>query len=577
MQLERWILNRPGAVLALVVLLTIGALAALVDPVERRSRLRMDPSIFGLLPESSPEREFLNKTQKTFGGSESLVVGFASDDIFTPNALQRIRNVTKALSDMPEIRKVTSLTNAINIYGNEEGLVIGPFVADIPQTQEEIQELKDHVLVNPFTAGSLVSRDGTATALLIELIPIEPPVYGKTRVSDRILENAHAAAGDAEIWLTGGPHLGTANARVMQRETALLPVLMLGAMSIVLLISFRTVRGVIVPLVTVAVAVLWSLALTVLSGHVLNAVTVLVPALLTTLGLSYAVHVVSEYYEVDDEEPARRAAHATAQVQLPVLLTALTTAIGFATLGLSPIPAVRQFGMLSVMGVICATLASLTLAPAVLAFLKPPQRTPPTAKGRGGLAKRVARFAVHYRALVFAGFGAAFVMAIFGGANIRVGSDQITKFPKDSQVRKDFEAVNDRLGGANPVMIVLSADEPGAFKDPDVLREIEALQAWLGADPGVGETTSLVDHIKLLHRAFNENDVEWMVLPSRGRMISQLLLFGDSPELRSLVDVSYQNTVVRVRAKVIDSDEMTALNARIEERLKVLPGHITAK
>ncbi|MAE94484.1 MAG: hypothetical protein CL910_07490 [Deltaproteobacteria bacterium] len=577
MRLERLILERSGLVLVAVALVTVLAFLVVFDPVERRSRLVIEPSIWSLLPEGSPEREFLAETQNRFGSNESLVMGFAIADVFSSDALSRIRRIREALIALPEIRGVTALTNAINISGSEEGLEIGPFVNEIPTRADELAELREHVMTNPFTAGSLVSRDGKATALLIQLAPISTPDYGRARVSERILAAARAEAGDGEIWLAGGPHMGVANARVMLRETVFLPGLMLGVMSLVLVFSFRTVRGVLLPLLTVAVAVLWSLALAVVTGHVLNVVTVLVPALLTTLGLSYAIHVVSEYYEVEEATAVRRAAQATAQVQLPVFLTGLTTAVGFSTLVLSPLPAVRQFGLLSVMGVACTVVASLTLTPAMLSFWTPPRRKPPAIGRSSVLAGKVARFAVHHRLLIFGAFGAAFLVALFGATGIRVGSDQITKFSKESEVRRHFEAVNEKLGGANPLFIVLTADRPGAFKDPEILSEVEALQGWLGAEPTVGETASLVDHIKLLNRAFHENEVEWMVLPSRQRMISQILLFGDSPEVRNLVDVAYQTTVVKVRAKVIDSDEMTALTARIEERLKVLPASIEGR
>ena len=206
-----------------------------------------------------------------------------------------------------------------------------------------------------------------------------------------------------------------------------------------------------------------------------------------------------------------------------------------------------------------------------------PKHQPVTLGESGALAQWVARLAVHHRFLIFGSFAAVFVVAVIGAANIRVGSDQITKFPEDSEVRVHFEAVNEHLGGANPLFVVLSSEESGTFKEPEVLREIETLQNWLRTDPAVGETTSLVDHIKLLNRAFHDNEDEWMVLPARQRMVSQILLFGDSPELRGLVDVAYTTTVVKVRAKVIDSDDMTALTRRIQERLEVLPPGIDAR
>ncbi|MCP5056649.1 MAG: MMPL family transporter [bacterium] len=577
MTLGELIGRHAGWVLAAVFAATLLALAVLVDPGTGRVRLVIEPGIESLLPEDDPERTFLDETRQRFGADDSLVLGFATEDLFTTDALERIDQITRRLTAMEEIRSVTSLTTAVNVVGTEEGLEIGPFVAAIPRDAEGLAALRAAVMDNPFTSGSLVAEDEAATALLLTLVPLTSREYQEREVSDRVLAIAYEAAGDAEIWLTGGPHLGEANARVLVRETLLLPGLILAAVSLVLLLAFRTVRGVLLPLATVAVAVVWTLAFVVATGHGLNAITVLVPVLLTTLGISYAIHVVSEYYEVEAESPAARAGLATSQVQLPVLLTGLTTAIGFATLVLSPLPAVREFGVLSVIGVGFTVVAALTLTPAVLAFLPLPKRLPPATGRSESVAARVAHFAVRRRPWIFGAFAATLAIALLGAASIRVGSDQIRKFPADAPVRQDFEAVNERLGGANPLLIVLEGETRDTFKRPEHLQEIEALQAWLAEDPSVGETTSLVDHLKLLNRGFHENDPESFVLPERQRLVSQILLFGESRELRNLVDVAYQRTIVRVRAKVIDSDEVTALSRRIDARLAELPDSIDAR
>ena len=99
----------------------------------------------------------------------------------------------------------------------------------------------------------------------------------------------------AEVWMTGGPHIQAEGARVLlggeRHAAARVP----RPARRVLVLAFRTVRGVAVPLATIALGVLWTLGLAAVVGHALNAVTVLVPPLLVTLGLSYVVHVVSEY------------------------------------------------------------------------------------------------------------------------------------------------------------------------------------------------------------------------------------------------------------------------------------------
>jgi predicted RND superfamily exporter protein/CRP-like cAMP-binding protein len=450
----------------------------------------------------------------------------------------------------------------------------------IPTGREELRSLRERVLANPIYAGTLVSRDARTTALVVFFADMTHQEYLASGLNARIVALAEAARGDAELHVTGGPHIRAQTARVLLAETLQIPLLMLAALAVVLGLAYRNVRGVLVPLATIAVAVTWSLALAALLGYELNAVTALVPPLLTTLGLSYAVHVVTE---ADQEARslgvggARPVALALVGVALPVGLTGATTAIGFASLALSPLAAVRDFGVLSVIGVICTVVASLSFTPAVLALLRGPRAGPvETRDAFARFVERAARFALGRRTLIFAIAGIVFVASLLGMRGIRVGSEQVSKFALDAPVRVDFEAVNDQLGGANLLMVVLETDVPQGFMEPVNLQAIQVLQGWLEAQPEIGETTSLADYVALIHRGFHGNDPAELRVPERKSTVNQLLLFGASDELDAFVDGRYQTTSVRVRARVVNSDEVAALTARIERRLEELPSQLQA-
>jgi hydrophobe/amphiphile efflux-3 (HAE3) family protein len=576
------IAGRAGWVLAATLGLTLFALAVLVDPHTGRIRLEVDPAADRLLPEDDENRRFYDRVRHLFGSDDQLVVALVTDDVFTPEALASLARLTERIRAVDGVREVLSIANALNVRGTEGGLEIAPFFRTPPESPAAQRGLRREVLGNPIYAGSLVSRDGRAAAVVVSFVEMSNREFRARGLDERIAAIAEQERGGARVWITGGPHIAGETARVLLGETVKLPLLIGLALAGVLLLSFRTARGVWVPLATIALSVAWTLALVVATGHSLNAVTVLIPPLLTTLGLSYSVHVVSEYYDATRESrgegPAERVAAALAKVALPVGLTGLTTAVGFASLILSPLPAVREFGLLSVIGVGCTVAASLTFTPAVLALLPAPRRLPPGgAAGVERLVARVAHFDLTRRPLIFGVFGAAFALALFGAAGIRIGTEQISKFRPDAPVRVHFEAVNRHLEGANPFFVVLQADARDAFLEPANLREIEALQGWLEAQPEIGGTTSLADYVKLLHRGFHENDPDQLVIPERRPLVSQLLLFGASPELRRFVEAGYQTTTIQVRARVVDSDDVEALTRRIEERLAALPERLQGR
>lgn len=582
----RLVPRHAGLLLAVALALAAFAATQVVDPRTGRSRLRVDASADRLLPEGDASREFYDHVRRLFGTDETLLVALATDDVFTAENLERVARLTRRLEELDGVHHVLSLTNAIDVRGVDYELEIAPFVTQIPREPEALAALRERVMENPLYAGSLVSRSGDTTALIVYFADMSHQEYVESGLDQRIVRVAMEERGDrpdVQIWIAGGPHLRAETAAILLREALVLPGLVLVALAVVLAVTFRTARGVALPLATVAVSVCWTMGLAAALGYELNAITSLVPPLLTTLALSYSVHVVSEYYDVAREESPDSELVFTAlqRVATPVAITGLTTAVGFAALVLSPLGAVREFGILSVIGVACTVAASLTFTPALLALLGRPSRLPRAPRRRGILsfdhtAERVARFDVANRRAIFMGCFGVFVLALFGASQLRVGTQQIQKFRDDAPVRVDFEAINQHLEGANLFYVVLETEVPDGFLEPADLREIEALQRWLEAQPEIGGTTSLVDYVKLINRGFHGNDPEHFTIPERRSTVRQLLVFGGGEELDRFVDAGYRTTSIQVRARVVDSDAVAELTRKIEARLAQLPRRMEA-
>ena len=337
------------------------------------------------------------------------------------------------------------------------------------------------------------------------------------------------------------------------------------------------------PLLTVGAGVIISLGLITSLGYSLSMISALVPPLLMILGLSYTVHVVSEYHQKRHAAPDRAVLlrETLREVVLPVLLTGLTTVAGFVALMVNPITAVREFGILASIGVAIVTLLSVTLTPALLKLL---DRSKPDAGSASSNASRffdrfvdrIALFDLNNRTRIFTLSGILFAVALLGINNIRVSTDFMESFDAGSEVRQGFEIVNDKLGGANPLYIVMEGSRPSAFKEPENLRALRELQDWLEAQPEIGGTTSVADYLMLVNQAFNDNDPAFYSIPGSRTLITQLLFLSANEELDRIVDSRYQTTNIIVRSRTINSDDMQELIARINSRLAELPEHLKA-
>jgi predicted RND superfamily exporter protein len=564
-------------VLAVLALATLVAASGFVDWRSGALRLRVDPSPEHLLPASGEARERWERARSLLGSDEPFVVALGADDVFAPEMLARIAALSERLRALPHVHHVVSIATVPDVRSADGDIEIVPLIEAAPEDPVARAALRERVLASPLYRGTLVSSDGRTAAIFVYPERVEEAVLRASRLADRVEAVAHEEAGGAPVWISGIPHATARLSDLLLRELGLLLPATLAVLCAVLALAFRTVLGVVLPIATVSLALVWTLGVLSWLGLPLDLVTTILPPLVVTVGFAYAMHVVAEFGIQQESAGSGRGRLATAlaavdEVGLPVLLAGLTTAVGFASLALSPIGSIRRFGLFAMLGVAFAVLAALTFTPAALALGGGRAVRPPRSGGvLDRLAGALARLALTRRRLVIGCALAVMVVSLLAARRIEVATEFVGNLAPDAPLRADFEAVNERLGGANLIQIPVQGEAPEAFLEPANLRALESLQAWLGAQPEVGGTVSLVDTVKLLNQALHDGEANAYAVPETRPQVHQLLLFGASEETRRLVDARHQTANVVVRATVGDSRSVAQLVGRIRERLATLP------
>ncbi|MBW2726435.1 MAG: MMPL family transporter, partial [Deltaproteobacteria bacterium] len=515
-------LRRPAWVVFITLLATGFFVTRIVDPMSGELKLRIDPSFDALLPDDAPPRVYYDWVKDEFGDDQSLIIALVLDDVFTLENLHMIQRISDLLEQAEGVDYVTSLATADHIGSKDESVDTRPFLEPTPETQADAERIRSEVHGNPVYAGNLVSPDSRATAFIVYVDDTPEQIFTDENLDLRMLEIVDQASGDAEVFISGTAHMRSATSRVLRADLSfMLPAVAL-LMAIIAFASFRSPRGVAIPLTTILLATLWTLGLMAWTDVPINLITTITPVLLLTVGFAYSVHVVSDYYKALDHDPAEidaaggPASWALHHVSLPVTLTCLTTIVGFLSLTISQFPAVREFGLVSVFGVSATTLLTLTLSPALLQLLGAPK----SAGSEAAVAdtrdwfdtwvSRIGTFCIEHRREFLVAAGVVCCLTLWGVSRIKIDTHLITNFSTDHPVRVHFEAINDSLEGARPFSVVLQSEEYEAFLEPENLRALDDLVVWMEAQPEIGGATSFADYVKLLHRAFNEGKPEFL-------------------------------------------------------------------
>lgn len=580
------VVGHPKGVIGVVTAISLGAVLAIVRVDPPGVRITIDPSSEPMLPAGDPAQDVYRAAVRDFGDDEVYVIAMETEDVFTPPNLSRLRRISDALVRLPGVRHVQSLMDVTSFRWDPEAewIEVHRFIEDVPDDPVVLAKLRARALEDPLYRRNVVSADGRVAALNVAFRKMTDREFIGSDLDGRIAEilAAETTPGVA-FHVAGRPHVKSHVYHTMVRDLRLLIPLAVGVMALVLTLSSGSVRGIVLPIGSVLVAVLWTFAALALLGRPLTILTTLLGPNLIVVGSVYGVHVLARHLEEAAELPERLGAarNTLAHVLLPVLVSGATTGIGYGSLLLTDVPAVFEYGAFSVLGVASVTLLSLTLVPAALVLLPLPRQAAATGAARvrprltdrleaavDDVLGRLSRLSQRRSGAVIALFTALSVVAALLVPRVVVDTDYLSFFDEDAPVRRDFASVNRLLAGAVPLFVVLEGPAPGTFREPAALASLEAAEARVERLPGVAHTSSLVTPLRRMNRVLEEDDPAEERLPDSRQAVAELLNLMPKTDLGRLSTPNQGRTNLVVRTGEVGSAAVRRLTASIEATLR---------
>ncbi|HSA21479.1 MAG TPA: MMPL family transporter [Myxococcota bacterium] len=551
---------------------------ALLATQLRHLRFYLDPD--RTLPPEHPLVILGNRITEVFGGKNVVVVGLEVRDgtIYDQATLNRVKRITDRARDIPGVipSNILSLSavNVKDITGTEDGMQIRRVMAEVPGDEQGITALRERVRSNDLVHGLLVSADEKMTLVIIDFSSTEKPggFAGIHRRVSEIIEPEQDT--NTAIHLAGLPIQLHQMEVYSERMKYVFPLALL-VIALLLYGVFRTVQGMIIPLLTAILSVVWGLGIMGLIGWALDPFNVMTPILILAIGAGHSVQILKRYYEEFHRLRDNRAAviESTSRIGLAMLTAGIVAATGFASLITFRVPTFSAFGMLTASGILSALVIEMTFIPAIRALLRAPD------EAHLGKEQRTRIFDPFLSALagwinggkskyIVGVFVAVVALALAGISQLVIENGLSTFFAGSSRVMQDMEAINAEGAGAFVVQVLVEGKGEDALKDPQALREMERIQEFAASQPGVGKVVSLVDFMKKMNKALNGDDPRFEVLPDTSELIAQYLLLysmsGDPGDFDRVVDFGYQRSVITIYYRYDTYLKIKALTDSIE-------------
>jgi len=558
--LARLASQRPGTVLAAVAAVSIAFAACL-------PWLTIDSAMDTIFDRDDPELAVYDEFKRTFGEDEFVVVGLEPPEgtVFTPDLLRRVAEITRKIKQLPDefgVDRVVSLASVDDVRGTAAGLEVGPLLPADVSDQRQADTVRERTFANPLLLRNVVSEDGRATAINVALVHRDGDKSYKERVFTAVREIVERERGPLKARYAGIPVLTVYTGEWLRRDMLIFIPMTLLVIAVVLFLTFRSVTGVLLPLLTVGAAVLWTLGLMALLGRSISILSSVVPTLLIAIGCAYTIHVLGQYHQEPVAPHRERVGSAVRHVALPVLLAGLTTVVGFGSLTVSEVTQVREFGLFTAFGIGAAALLAVAMVPAALARFgrkRPGADVADSVRGavlRG--LERIGGFVLARPRPIIVASTLVVAFSAWGIGELRVDTDYAANFEQDTAPMRGLMFMRHRLSGERPINAVVRVPDGGedAVLQPDVLRRIEALEGLLREHPLVGTTVSVAGYLKNLNAAMLGVPMVEGTLPRSQDAAAQLLaLYGRPGELRRYISADGRAAAVLARSSIISSEE----------------------
>lgn len=556
--------------LCLVCLLAIIVLPNAILP---KLNINNAPSTF--LPPDAPSRLLNDHVRTIFPDDEVIILLFEGVALFSDGFLEAYDQLSVDIGDLESVNNVITVTNQDHIEGTDEGFLISPLV-DLEQLDDtHPSERLERAISDRFAKDTLVAADGSALAMVVVPNNMDNSILN-LRLEESILNLTKEHRLDGYLHAVSGEvTIDVAQMRMILRDNMIfIPLTVLVGLLLTWLLFRRLLAVVVTGLVTGAV-VNSTIAFYVLFNQPFNSISSILPPLLSALTIAVLVHVYNalQYASLRGLNGRERIQSAMNEVSRPALYSAITTAIGLASLGFSSIPPIRMFGLSAALGVCLIYLIVIHLLPPIFVqFDRQPWR-----KRQNGLqymdrlVSALVGVGMRYPKAVIATVVLCLAVTAPLITRIKVETNLLEFFHTEHPLRVDTAHIEKKLSGTLPMEVVLTTEDSKLLLSPELLRQVREFQNWLEDRASVDKTLSAADFIEEMHWGFHAEDPQYRAIPDDPFLISQYLFVYDGEDLYDFIDRDRFNTRIAISANVHGAKEIGELIEATEEYLGSTP------
>ena len=618
------ILNNPKKVIvSLMIVLAVMSLFI--------TNFKLDASADSLILENDKDLMLYRDTVERYETKEFIVLTYTpkTGSVFDDKNLSLIKKLKSKLLKINGVNSIISLVDVPLVESSDIPIVeLVNNVPNILSKEVDVEKAEEEILSSPIYKNLIISEDGETTALqvtfknnkeLTELSKIKTSLITKELqdemseeesvylekvkkeyeqlkymhdenmhnmlINIRLIKTNFENDHDVEIRMGGIPMIADDMIGYVKSDLINFGVGVFIFIVTTLIIIFRDLKWVILPLLSCAYAVIIMIGLLGLMNWQVTVISSNFISLMLILTLSMNIHLIVRYKQLcqlSSVTQYKLVCLTTEKMVWPCLYTALTTIVAFASLVFSDIKPVIDFGYMMILGLSVTFLTSFLLLPCILCLLKKEVTQNNNENKEFKFTKSLANFTINNGRYVIGLSLSLLLITLFGVSQLRVENSFINYFKSNTEIYKGMKQIDDKLGGTTPLDIIIKFEEKSKYlieeddfgndllddEEPSdsewfkvrKVDKIKLIHDYLDGLPEIGKVLSLVSTIRVAEKINDDNKLD---------SLEMALLYKRAPdEIKEMAVnpyVSIENNEARISVRVLDSKDDLRRNELIKK------------
>jgi uncharacterized protein len=545
-------------------------------------RLEVDTGIDSLIPADDPARVIYQKVMGEFGTDNKTIIYIKDKDLWTPEKLTRLEQLHLTIEKIDGVSRVDGLFSLHTIHGVDGKIISRPILRAAPKTKEEALSAKESALANPLYLGNYFSDAGNVTAMLVSVTDADDKNNFNRIIYQAMEDQINNHRSEFEyLTQVGPPRINVELKESLYEDFKLLGPLSAIILVLSILIFMRSWLSAMVPLVTSFITIIWTFGLLGWIGIPINILSAMIPSLIIVIGSTEDTHLMAAFLrglDEDNDGDARKHAvnYMAKHIGLPLVLTVLTTALGFASNLFSNIGLIQHFSIAATFAMLANGFITVLVLPLMLSLFAPDKNTSLVKnKETNTMPNRVMRiFRYSQDHFPLSTLVVTAVMCIFfvmQATKLYVTNDPLSYFQSDRPLVQDVKRIHEDLAGVKIFFISLESRQAKAFQKPKNIQKLSDIQDFLDNQGVYDRSMSLADHLKFINSEFRNSGVEGSI-PETRKLVAQYLMFFHRSDLDSYVSHDYSRANIVVRHNITDSHTLNKYIHELEEVLGQIAG-----